>query len=108
MDDDNRDQDIAADNMDCSEQPAEWDGVGNGLDALKGVVGMGNVIEEQENSGDCLDKEGDQGNKSQRTEKPGTLWHNVSSEKLGDQLIKPNSNLNPSCYASPHTYPLTL
>jgi hypothetical protein len=94
--------------MDCSEQPAEWDGVGNGLDALKGVVGMGNVIEEQENSGDYLDKEGDQGNKSQRTEKPGTSWHNVSSEKLGDQIIKPNSNLNPSCYASPHTYPLTL
>jgi len=51
-----------------------------------------------------LDKKGDQGNKSQRTEKPGTLRKNVSSEKLGYQFIKPNSYLNPSCYASPHTY----
>ena len=108
MDDDYRDQDIAANNMDRTEQPPEGYGVGNGLDAFKGVIRMGYVIKEQEKSGNHLDKKGDQGNKTQRAEKPGTSWHNVSSEKLGDQLIKPNSNLNPSCYASPHTYPLTL
>jgi hypothetical protein len=108
MDYDYRDQDIAADNMYRTEQPPEWDGVGNGLDAFKGVIRMGNVIQEQENSSNHLDKKGDQGNEPQRTEKPGASWKNVSSEKLGYQLIKPNSNLNPSCYVSPHTYPLTL
>ena len=108
MDDDYCDQNIAADNMYRAEQPAEGDSVVDGLDAFKGVIRMGYVIKEQEKPGNNLDKKGDQGNKTQRAEKPGTSWHNVSSEKLGDQLIKPNSNLNPSCYASPHTYPLTI
>ena len=103
MDDDYRDQDIAADNMYRTEQPPEWYGIGNCLDAFKGVIRMGYVIKEQEKSGNDLDKKGDQCNKSQRTEIPGALRKNVSSEKLGYQLIKPNSYLNPSCYASPHT-----
>jgi len=105
VDDECRDQDIAADNVDRPEQPPVWYGVGNGLNAFKGVVRMGYVIEEQKKSGDYLDKEGNQCHKSQGAKKTGALRDSVLSEKSGDELIEPDSHLNPSCYASPHTYP---
>ena len=84
MDDERCDQDIAADNMDCPEQPPVRYGVGNGLNAFKGVVRMGYVIEKQEKSGAYLDKEGNQRHKSKGAEKTGAFRDNIPSEKSGD------------------------
>ena len=65
MADDHRHHEVAAHHVHQAEKPAIGHLVHDELDALKGVLVRGNIVEEQQNAGEDLEDEGGKGNHAQ-------------------------------------------
>jgi len=100
VDEEYRDYYIGSDGMDHTEKPAIWDFIGDGLDTLEGVVGVGNIIKKQHYSGYDLDDKGHHGHKTQGAQKTDSFGGPVRPQMSIDQLLEADSNFDPVVYST--------
>jgi hypothetical protein len=60
-----------------AKKPSVGDLIGDGLDALEGMIRVGYIIEHEHDAGDNLNNKGYHGNKAQCAKNIGPLWSPV-------------------------------
>ena len=95
MDEDHRHHKVAADNVYQTKKPAIGNLVHNELDALKGILLIGNVIEDQQDAGADLDQEGGKGHHPQGAKNADIIWDPVLGELGADQFFETDPDLQP-------------